>query len=146
MADPAADELAVIGSGRQALRQVQAVAAVRPLRRIRVWSPTPENREDFAVQVQETTGMETVAAQSLDEATRGAPVVTLVTRAREPFLRREHLAPGAHLNAVGALLPANAEFEPALLADADLVVVDSVENARRSSKRDARHLLGRVDR
>lgn len=134
MADPSADELAVIGSGRQALSQIKAVAAVRELRNIRVWSPTQKHREEFAQQVQEATNIVTTARSTLEDTVGGVPIVTLITRASEPFLRREHLAPGAHLNAVGSVLPAKAEFEPSLLADADLVAVDNLENARRSSR------------
>jgi alanine dehydrogenase len=134
MAAEDAAELAIIGSGRQALRQVEAIVAVRPIRKIRVWSPTAEHRAEFAGQVRETTGLETVAAPTLAAATKDAPIVTLVTRAREPFLTDQFLAPGTHMNAVGSVLPPNAEFDPALLAGADLVVVDNVENARRSSR------------
>lgn len=134
MSDKDADELAIVGSGRQALRQVEAVAAVRSLRKIRVWSPTADHRAEFAEQVQEATGIDTVATPTLREATKDAPIVTLITRAREPFLTADHLAPGTHLNAVGSVLPANAEFDPDLLSGADLVVVDNIENARRSSR------------
>jgi ornithine cyclodeaminase/alanine dehydrogenase-like protein (mu-crystallin family) len=134
MAAPDADELAILGSGRQALRQVEAVNLVRPLRRIRVWSRNPQHRSAFARTVQDTLGIDTVVSESVDDATRDAPIVTTITRAREPFLRRTHLAAGAHLNAVGAILPANAEFTPGLLGEAALIAVDNVENARRSSR------------
>src|SRR5262249_15555406 len=43
-----ADDFAIIGSCKQALTQVAAVAAVRRLRRIRVFSPTPAKRIPFA--------------------------------------------------------------------------------------------------
>jgi alanine dehydrogenase len=133
LADPAADELAVVGSGRQALGQVEAVAAVRDLRRVRVWSPDPGRREAFGAQVRRL-GLAVDVAASLDAATADAPIVTAVTRAREPFLGLGHLAVGAHLNAVGALLPDNAELCPDVLPAADVVAVDSVENARRASR------------
>ncbi|WP_063052496.1 ornithine cyclodeaminase family protein [Nocardia arthritidis] len=141
LADIQADDLAILGSGRQALRQVEAVNLVRPLRRVRVWSPDAERRAAFARTVGDTLGITTVVTDSVEEATREAPIITTVTRAREPFLRREHLAAGAHLNAVGAILPANAEFAPNLLADAGLVAVDNLDNARRSS-RELREFFG----
>ncbi|TCK21132.1 ornithine cyclodeaminase family protein [Pseudonocardia endophytica] len=134
LSDPDADELAVLGAGRQALRQVEAVAAVRPLRLVRVWNRTRDRAESLAGQVRDELGLEARVAATVEDATRDAPVVTLVTRAAEPFLRGEHLAVGAHLNAVGAILPSHAEFEPALLDDAAPVVVDSEENARRASR------------
>jgi alanine dehydrogenase len=51
LAQPEADELAIIGTGKQALAQVAAVDAVRPLRHVRVFSPTPEHREGFAAEL-----------------------------------------------------------------------------------------------
>ena len=47
MARPDADEMALIGTGHQSLMQVVAVAAVRPLKRLRVFSPTEANRKAF---------------------------------------------------------------------------------------------------
>lgn len=134
LADPGADELAVLGAGRQALRQVEAVAAVRPLRRVRLWNRTADRAHELAGQVRDALHLEAVVAPTVADATRDTPIVTLVTRADEPFLRIGHLAPGAHLNAVGAILPHQAEFDPALLDDAALTVVDSEPNARRGSR------------
>jgi alanine dehydrogenase len=134
LAAPQADELAVIGAGRQALGQVEAVAAVRPLRRVRLWNRTREKAERLASQIRSALSLETTVAASVAEATKDAPVVTTITRATEPFLLVEHLAPGAHLNAAGAILPANAEFEPSLLHQAGLVVTDSEPNARMGSR------------
>jgi alanine dehydrogenase len=136
---PDADELAVLGAGRQAFGQVAAVAAVRPLRRVRVWSRTPGTGAALAQRIHAELGIRSDVASSVDDATRDAPVVTTITRATEPFLRLAHLAEGAHLNAVGAILPANAEFDPALLAAADPTVVDSEPNARRGSRELTEH-------
>ncbi|MDV7243492.1 MULTISPECIES: ornithine cyclodeaminase family protein [Rhodococcus] len=134
MSAPDAAELAVIGSGRQALGQVAAVCAVRPIARVRVWSRSESSRIGFAATVRDTLGVDAVTAPTLAEAVDGAPIVTLVTRATEPFLSPGVLSAGTHLNAVGAILPHTAEFDPALLADSDLTVVDSLANARRSSR------------
>ncbi|MGY1739453.1 MULTISPECIES: ornithine cyclodeaminase family protein [unclassified Blastococcus] len=131
---PDADELALLGTGRQALGQVRAVRAVRPLRRVRVWGRDPGRRTALAERVTADLGVEAVPVATVPDAVAGAPVVTLVTRAAEPVLPAGVLAEGAHLNAVGAILPANAEFEPGLLAAARLTVVDDLDNARRSSR------------
>lgn len=141
LADPDADELAVLGAGRQALRQVEAVAAVRPLRRVRLWNRTAAKAEELAEQVRTALGFEVVVAPTVEDATRDVPIVTLITRAADPFLRLDHLAPGAHLNAVGAILPTHAEFDPALLAESALTVVDSEPNARKGS-RELREFFG----
>lgn len=134
LAAPDADVLAIAGTGRQALRQVQAVHLVRPLRRVQVWSPSAGHRAAFACRVTDELGIPAAPAATVGEAVDGADVVTLVTRATEPFFTAEHLHPRVHLNAVGAILPASAEFEPALLDGAALTVVDDLANAQRASR------------
>ena len=60
--------------------------------------------------------------------------MTLITRAVEPFVDAAQLADCRHLNAVGAILPAKAEFAQDVFERADRVVVDDLENARRGSR------------
>lgn len=134
MADPAADELAVLGAGRQAFRQVEAVAAVRGLRRVRVWNRTAAGAEELAERVRTGLGLPAVAVPELGDAIQDCPIVTLITRAAQPFLDLADLAEGAHLNAVGAILPSHAEFVPSSLAVSAFTVVDSEPNARRASR------------
>ena len=106
LARPDADEMALIGTGHQSLMQVVAVAAVRPLKRLRVFSPTEANRKAFVADAAAQLAFDVVEAKSVAEATKGAGIVTLVTRAREPFFSAADLDGGSHLNAVGAILPA----------------------------------------
>jgi ornithine cyclodeaminase len=134
LADAGADDMALIGTGTQAITQVAAINAVRPLRRLRVWSPTAEKRRAFTEQVRQQFGFAVVESATLEAATKDAQIVTLVTRAKDPFLRGGMLARGAHLNAVGAILPANAEFHQDVFDRADLIAVDDVTGARRASR------------
>lgn len=129
-----ANEMAMIGTGRQALAQVAAVHLVRPLKRIRIWSPTAEKRQAFCAAVAGQFDTEVVEAKSLEAATDGAPIVTTITRSLQPFLKASMLAPGAHLNAVGAILPHSAEFEQELFARIGFIAVDDVANARKASR------------
>lgn len=129
-----AEEMALIGTGRQALYQIEAVMAVRSIRRVRVWSPTPESRQRFAVEATEKYGLLVEAAESPEKAVEGMPIVSLISRAQQPFLKGESLARGAHVNAVGAILPASAEMFPSVLKRSTLTVVDNLDNARRSSR------------
>jgi alanine dehydrogenase len=131
LAAPDARVAALIGGGRQALPQLAAVAAVRPLRELRVWSPTRERRERFAERVRELQIGEVRVAASVAEATDGAAVITTATRAREPFLDAEHVADGAHVNAIGAITPERRELTAALVARCAPVVADSPAAARR---------------
>ena len=134
LADPRADDMALIGTGLQAITQVAAVNAVRPLRRVRVWSPTAEKRRAFTAELARQFPFSVVEAPSLEVATKDAAIVTLVTRAKEPFLSARMLAKGAHLNAVGAILPANAEFHQDVFDRVDWIAVDDVPNVQRASR------------
>lgn len=133
MARPDATRMAMIGAGKQSLAQVAAVAAVRQLTRVAVWSPTALNREALADKVERVLGVEAVATHTLDKALEGADIVTLATRAREPLITADMLARGAHLNAVGAITPERIEFEPDLLNRATVIGADSVEQVRKLS-------------
>jgi ornithine cyclodeaminase len=134
MAPEDVDDLALVGTGLQALTQVAAVNAVRPLKSIRVFSPTPEKRRAFVETLRARFSAEVREADSVAAATDGAPLVTLVTRAREPFLSASMLARGAHLNAVGAILPGNAEFHQDVFERVSAIVVDDVPNAQKASR------------
>ena len=134
LAPAAASTMGIIGSGHLALRQVEAVHAVRPLSTVIVHSPTPDHRRAFATQIADELGIAAQAVDTVIGAVDGQPIVTLISRAREPFLSAAALLRGAHVNAVGAILPANAEMAGDVAARSSLTVVDSVENARRGSR------------
>ena len=134
MAPATARDMALIGTGRQALAQVAAVNAVRPLKRIRVWSPTAENREAFVEHLRPKTEAELINAGSLDEATAGAELITMVTRAKTPFLHSNHLPQGVHLNAVGAILPTHAEFHQDVFSRVGAIAVDDPTGIQKASR------------
>lgn len=129
-----ANDMAIIGSGRQAMAQVAAVNAVRPLSRLRVWSPTPEKRQAFVAQLREKFKAEVTAASSIEAATEGTNIVTVVTRAQDAFVKSSMLPSGVHLNAVGAILPANAELHQDVVARAGFIAVDDVAGVQKASR------------
>jgi len=134
MARPDATVMALIGTGMQALPQIAAVAAVRPVTRVNVFSPNAERRRAFVELARSTFAFAIEESAGADAATAGADIVTLLTRAREPFLHAALLAPGTHLNAVGAILPQNAEFFDDVFERAGVVVVDHLPNVQRTSR------------
>lgn len=145
------EALAVIGSGKQAEGQIAAVAAVRDIQNIKIFSPTAENRAALADRIAERSGIAARAVSSVAEAVDQADVVITVTRATEPFLSTSMLANRVHINAVGAITPERAELEPAVVARARRIVADDVAAARELAPRElsaanAPHVLplGRV--
>jgi ornithine cyclodeaminase/alanine dehydrogenase-like protein (mu-crystallin family) len=133
LAKPQASRMAIIGTGKQAMPQLAAVAAVRRLERVTVFSPSGKHREDFARRAHDELGVDAVAVNSVAAAVDGADLVTLVTRAREPFLGAAMVAQGAHVNAVGAIVPERIEFEPILLKRCAMVAIDNLSQVQELS-------------
>jgi len=115
LAAEGASDMALIGTGKQAMTQLAAVAAVRPLRRVRAFSRDGAARADFIARASKALGLNIEEASSVAQAVDNAAIVTLVTRATKPILASGMLAAGTHVNAVGAISPERTEFEPALL-------------------------------
>jgi ornithine cyclodeaminase len=134
-----ADEMAIVGTGKQALPQIAAVAAVRRLRTVRIHGRDRTRAEALAARVETELGIKAVTAPDVASAVRGAQIVTVVTRAEAPFLTAGMLDPGTHLNAVGAIVPSRAEFEPALLDRSHVTTVDSVDQTRAYSREFREH-------
>jgi ornithine cyclodeaminase/alanine dehydrogenase-like protein (mu-crystallin family) len=122
--------LGLFGSGWQAESQAMAIAVVRPLRRVQVYSRNMERRREFARRLEGLVGAEVVPVDSSADALAGADIVVTATTSRVPVFDGTNLAPGAHVNAVGANMLSKAEVDLATVARAGLVVVDSVEQAR----------------
>lgn len=125
MASPDARTLAIVGTGKQAFAQVAAVASVRSLERVFVYSPTQAHRAAFAHKLRQAFAFTVEEALSVSQAVCGADIVTLATRAREPFLHAADLAHGAHLNAVGAITLDRIEFYDDVFARATQIAVDA---------------------
>jgi ornithine cyclodeaminase len=115
-----AGDLALIGSGTQARTHLAAMAAVRTLRRVRVWSRTRANAERFAREEAARSGLAIEVSASAEDAVRGADLVCTTTSAREPVLAGDWLAPGAHINAVGACFATSRELDSRAVARARL--------------------------
>jgi alanine dehydrogenase len=122
----------IIGAGSQALTQVLAVAAVRPLLEVRVASRDPAHRDAFIEQL-EGALPGTIAvrpAGNMREAIDGADILTTITSASHPIFPGEWLQAGQHLNVCGSNVPDRREIDGRIVARADLVVADDVEAAR----------------
>ncbi|HYS55612.1 MAG TPA: cupin domain-containing protein [Thermoanaerobaculia bacterium] len=134
LSKPDAEVAAVIGTGRQALPQAAAIAAVRPLKQIRVFGRNEEKRRAVATRIREELGIEAIATRTVEEAVKDAAVITTATRARAPFLTSRAVADGAHINAIGAIIRTGAELMPDIVARSARVVVDSVSQAQKLSR------------
>lgn len=130
---PASASLALIGTGKQAPAQAEAVCSVRPIAAVTVYGRDPDRRRACAEEVSERVEAYVREADTLEAALAHADVVTLVTRAAEPFVDAAALPTGAHVNGVGAILPDRAELTIDAVVSFDRVVVDSRPQAQSAS-------------
>lgn len=116
MAREDATVLGLFGSGGMARSHAAAIAAVRPLKRIQVFSPSRENRESFAREVRELHGIDTVAVDAPEAVYEGADIVSSCASAIGPVIFGRHLEPGMHITCIGGTLDreANEKVDRAL--------------------------------
>jgi len=128
LAPPGPLRVAVIGSGFEATHHLRAVAHVRELTAVSVFSPREASRERFCVQ---TADLEApVSARSEPEAAvAGADLVLCAARSRDesPTLRGAWLRPGMTVVSIGSTLPEQRELDIESVDRADLVVADMVD-------------------
>ncbi len=116
LARPDAARAAVLGSGGMARTCLEAVATLRPLQAVSVYSPTVSNRCRFASEMPTRLGVPVVAADSARGAVEGADLVITATDATHPTFDPDWLSPGSHVTCV-----TRREVDDRLLARADVV-------------------------
>jgi ornithine cyclodeaminase/alanine dehydrogenase-like protein (mu-crystallin family) len=111
LARPEAGDLALLGAGEQARSHLEAMLTVRRLRRIRVWARDGGKAAAFARVEGTRHGISIETSATVPQAVAGADIICTLTKAREPILLGEWLAPGAHLNVVGSSIASTAEID-----------------------------------
>lgn len=124
-----ASKLLIVGAGALSSFLARAHAAVRPIRQIRIWNRTPANAETVAQTLREE-GFDASVTEDLDAALGWADIVSAATISTEPLVKGALLAPGAHVDLVGAFTPAMRESDDEAIARAR-VFVDTREGAIR---------------
>ena len=124
LANPETPTLGILGAGVQARAHIQALARVRQLRAIKIYSPSGASAATIKNDVEREAGIAIEVCRSAEEVVRASDLLVTVTTAKEPILRLEWLKPGVHINAVGSHRPDLREIDGATLKRAK-VVVDS---------------------
>jgi len=122
------DDVGVLGSGLEARTNLEAICAVLPVRRVRVFSPNPKRRQAFAAEMGARLGVEIVAVDTPQEAA-AAPVVVVATNTGMGTdivaLEGAWLRDDAHVASIGSTMPALREVDTVTFARAHTVVVDT---------------------
>ena len=129
LARPDAEILGVFGAGWQAEGHLEAIAAVRPLRRVKVFSRNAERLAAFCSKMAERLKIEVVPASSAEETVRGSDIVSTITTSAAPLFEAAWLSPGTHINAAGSNSLIRREVGEDVLKVCRLIVVDSVDTA-----------------
>jgi alanine dehydrogenase len=135
LAPPGPACLCVLGSGLEARMHTMAIAAVRELEEVRVYSPTPGKRAEFAENVGAELGVRVRPVDSAVQAAGGADIVLAAARSygEEPILFADWLEPHATVASIGSTLPDQREVDSSVVARAGLIVCDNVEEVLEES-------------
>jgi ornithine cyclodeaminase/alanine dehydrogenase-like protein (mu-crystallin family) len=118
MARKNSEVLGLIGSGGQAHSHYRYMAAVMPLKKVKVFSPNPEHRKALVEEMARETGVAGEPVSSAEEAVKGSDVVCSATNSSRPVLRLDWLAPGMHYNSIREF-----ETDLSVLEKCDLVAI-----------------------
>jgi len=129
MAPPEVKKVGILGSGVQARLQAKHHASVFPEAEFLVWGRDPEKSAACAADLK-GAALRAASALDVEQICKECEVIVTTTAAKESVLVSEWVQPGTHVTAVGSDTPEKQEVEVALLARADRVVCDSLEQCR----------------
>ena len=135
-----ASTVGILGSGPQARGQLRAAATVRDLERVRVFSPTRENREAFAEEMNEYVDATVEAVEDSASAVSGMDIVITATNASEPVFDGDLLEPGAHVTAMGQYDTEKHELDTTTVSRAKYVI-----DLRARERQDAGSLMAAIE-
>ena len=123
-----AHSLCILGTGKLCSYMIEAHAAVRPIKSIRVWGRDFDKARAVASGYAFQKDFRVQPARTIEAATRDADIISTITSASEPILHGRHLKCGVHVDLVGAHTQGMCEADPSCFAGAR-VFVDTTEGA-----------------
>jgi ornithine cyclodeaminase/alanine dehydrogenase-like protein (mu-crystallin family) len=153
LALPESSQLAILGTGEQALRHAEAMLAVRPIERVFVWGRCRDRAEVLGEALRAKAGWDIEVSQAAEAAVADADIICTTTAAVEPILESRWVKDGAHVNAIGSSRAGPAEIDNALVVRAAFfadhkegVIKQGGEflRARDAGLIDEKHILGEI--
>lgn len=120
----------IVGTGFQARTQLEALSHVRNLLQIRVYGRDVARRAAFAKEMRERLRVVVEPVESAEAAVRDADIVVTATSASRPVVSGAWLAPGVHVNAIGANFAQKHELDADAVTRAGIIAVDSREQSK----------------
>ena len=134
LANKSSKKLAIIGSGFQALTQIEAINSQFNLEQINVYSKTKENRENFSNKMSKKLNIEVKPFDSSEEATEDCDIISLITNSSIPVITEKQINSGIHINAAGGNSWLRSEISSNALNKFDFVSCDDLEQAKTECK------------
>jgi alanine dehydrogenase len=122
-----AQKLAIIGSGEQAGRHIEAISLVRKIKAINCWGRNKTNAAEFSENMLRRFNIEVNLCPTVQEAVRDADIICTVTSANQPILFGDWIPEGSHINAVGACTPSARELDTSAVIKSK-IFTDSYES------------------
>jgi len=119
------ETVGILGSGLQARAQLQAVAAIRKIKMIKVYSPNPENRKNFVDEMSEKLGFTAQSVDSAKDAVKNTDILICATTSSIPIFDPSWISPGTHINTIGPKFKNRHELDIAVADKAKVIATDS---------------------
>lgn len=125
--------LGLVGAGRQAQTQLEAIAEVMSISDVKVCDRNEVITQRFISNVEDHFNLNFIAVDSVEECIKNSDIVSTITPSRKPVVIDEWVEDGTHMNAIGADAPGKQELEPNILKRAR-ILVDDYEQAIHSGE------------
>ncbi len=108
---------AILGAGRQAQLQLEALTLVRDIESATLWARDLARAEATAAVLSKRLDIPVTACESVQQATASADIIVTTTPATEPLLHAEQVKAGQHITAMGTDAEHKNEIDPRLVAN-----------------------------
>ncbi len=113
LANPDASSLAIFGCGAQGYSQLDAVRAVRPIRKVSLFDLSEKRAEDLM----KASGLAETISFTINpplSSLKSADIICTATTSQKPLFSLKDVKPGVHINAIGSYRPDMQEIDPDL--------------------------------
>lgn len=125
LARPESSKLLILGAGRIGSLLPYAYRAVLPIDQLAIWSPNRDEAHELVARLR-VDGIEASVVNDLETAVREADIVSAATLATEPLFKGDWIAPGTHVDLIGAFTPSMRESDDEAIRNAS-IYVDTLE-------------------
>jgi len=146
LARPDAERVSVFGAGGQARNHLVALARIRKIKQVKVYSRTPENRIKFAREMEPVLKVDVEPVGRPEDALRGVDIILTATNSSVPVFDGMKLEPGTHVTSIvgsnvglvqgGFTKAKRREIDDATLARSQVLGIASIQQAVQDEQAD----------